>query len=126
MQTNNNFSGSHIGLQVTERDFKNLYLECLGGTIIDEKLLSADRAMKLFYIAKPTKVFYVNIGTVLFELFIHQASIKNTFNHICLKCKNAEEVKKKCINKNYPTIDDKNKFFIKDNNGNTLEIFYNE
>ena len=122
MEKFNKINLSHVGLQITDNDLQNFYIECLGGTIVEKKELKRERAFDIFYISKNTNVYYVLLNNLLLELFVHQCDMQNTFTHLCIKCENYEAIKNQCKKYHYSMIEDNNKFFIKDNNNNTFEI----
>ncbi|MBN1596814.1 MAG: hypothetical protein JW894_00825 [Bacteroidales bacterium] len=116
----------HIALEIKESDLRDFYIEILGGKITREFTLNESDAKKIFNISGPLNVYELAIGNLKFELFIHDSLEQDSLQHICVQMDNPSEVFSKAIEMKYKTHLRKNNeretYFIKDNNGNLFEI----
>lgn len=120
----------HIALEIIQNDLQPFYIDILGGSIKNHKILKAQDAASIFQINSETAVYDISIQDIYFEMFVHNKFQTKSFSHVCLALHNAFEIYKKAKENNYWAFLRKNNqwktYFIKDNNGNMFEIKHKE
>ena len=116
----------HIGLQVSEKDINLFYKNILNGKINQSFVLKQYLANTIFNIKKSVKVIHVECEDVEFELFVHDNTCLDTFQHICLQRKDAREIYNNALVNGYWTYihirNNKETYFIRDNSNNIFEL----
>ena len=116
----------HIVLETTEKDIQNFYVDILGGTISKTFSQNDEDAKEIFQLFKPTEVRDLDLPSLKIRLFIHDSIVKDSLQHVCLELDNALDVFQKATKKHYWTYtkksDDRETYFIRDNNRNLFEI----
>ena len=116
----------HIALETTENDIQDFYVDILGGTISKTFSQNDEDSREIFQLFKPTKVHELDLPSLKIKLFIHDSIVKDSLQHVCLELANASDVFQKATKKHYWTYakksDDKETYFIRDNNRNLFEI----
>ncbi len=116
----------HIGLQVSQNDFEELYTKIFNGEERFSFMLEEEIGKAVFDIEKRIKVVFMMIGEVEMEFFIHDKEPERTYNHICMKIPDPKQVYEKAMESGYWTYqrcsNDKETYFIRDNSGNMFEL----
>lgn len=116
----------HIGLQVSQNDFEELYANIFNGEERFSFMLEEEIGKAVFDIGKRIKVVFMMIGEVEIEFFIHEKEPERTYNHICMTIPDPKKVYEKAMKSGYWTFqrcsNDKETYFVRDNSGNMFEL----
>jgi hypothetical protein len=116
----------HIALEIHETDLQDFYTAILGGKLSYQFHLEEKDVFRIFNIHQSVDVYYMMLGQLEFELFIHPGGDCRTFNHTCLVTEKARDIYELAKKNNFWThlrkSNSNETYFLKDKNGNLFEI----
>ena len=118
----------HVGLTVSKDDIQNFYIDILGFRADGEFQLNHELSESIFNIKNDIEVRYLVNNEVTLELFIYPNSdTHHSFQHLCLRMENCEEIYEKALGKKYwsfrrTNAKNQSTYFIKDNMNNLFEL----
>ncbi len=116
----------HIAFEIHETDLQDFYTAILGGKLSYQFHLEEEDVFSIFNIHQSVDVYYMTLGQLEFELFIHSGGACNTFSHTCLIMENARDIYELAKKNNFWThlrkSGNNEAYFLKDKNGNLFEI----
>ena len=116
----------HIGLQVSEADLIDFYVEVMGGKIENSFLLSFVDAALIFGLEEDINAYFIRAEELVFELFVRNDVLIPSCSHVCFFSENAHEIAARALEKGYPLYVrkkyEKETYFIKDSSNNLFEI----
>ncbi|MGD2034038.1 MAG: hypothetical protein PVF73_03205 [Bacteroidales bacterium] len=116
----------HIALEIDKSDLRNFYVNILGGKIGKQFVLDREDASEIFNIHRSADIYYLSLEEVDLELFVREHPGRSTFHHFCLETGKAKTIYLLAKEKGYWTHvrnpGDRETYFIRDKNGNTIEM----
>ena len=116
----------HIGLQVSQSDVENFYVQVLGGIIENSFVLSPEDGSLIFGIEKQMPVYWLNCNGFIMELFVNEEVTIPNCHHTCFFTPQAMAIHTRAAKKGYSVYIRKkyeqDTYFIKDNQRNLFEI----
>jgi len=117
----------HIGLAVNyQEDIKDFYQDVLNFS--EDYKFSIDSSItgEIFNIIEPVEVKVLCRDDTKLELFLTGRKEHKIFSHICLYCRDADDIYKRSEKGGFRSIvkkgKDKNTYFIRDKSGNMFEV----
>ena len=118
---------NHIGITINDiSEVKNFYQEIMGMKIVKHFAIDKYLSDQVFQINQETDVFLMQKDNMILELFIHEDTFPERYDHICVSVRSRSNLIEKAKNKKYACKRIPRKIFdlvfVMDNAGNKFEV----